>query len=332
MHPILTFLSTLEQGPAQSYRGLSVVPLLGGPAPRLTYHPLASALASGRFTITEVSEGGSVPHLRAVNQGEDAVLLLDGEEIVGAKQNRVFNTTLLVPARSELLVPVSCTEAGRWAYDAPIFSDSDVIMPAAHRFAKSADVSASLERLGSYDSDQRAVWDRVENLHARLETSSRTHAMRDAYEARRADLASFLDAFVFLPGQKGLAVASGDAWLGVEVISRPEAYAQVHGKLVGSYAMDLLMRERRDAADAPETDLPRTNLSPFLERLEACNEARHPSPGLGTDHRYAGNGIVGSALVVEDEPVHVALFAGDASGEAPEPRMAGFLRRRDFRL
>ena len=43
--------------------------------------------------ITEVSEGGSVPELRVVNKGDARILVLDGEELRGAKQNRVLNTT-----------------------------------------------------------------------------------------------------------------------------------------------------------------------------------------------------------------------------------------------
>jgi hypothetical protein len=51
---------------------------------------LDEALAIGRFQITEVSQNGIVPRLLAINDTARTVFLLDGEELIGAKQNRVL--------------------------------------------------------------------------------------------------------------------------------------------------------------------------------------------------------------------------------------------------
>ena len=87
-------------------------PQNGGPE----YITLREAIERGVFTVTEVSEGGSVPELMVANKGDVAVLLLDGEEVRGAKQNRILNTTILVGPKSTIKVPVSCVEHGRWSY------------------------------------------------------------------------------------------------------------------------------------------------------------------------------------------------------------------------
>jgi hypothetical protein len=63
-----------------------------------------------RFENTEVSAGGHVPELKVVNKGETPVLLLDGEELAGARPNRALNTTILVRGHSETIIPVTCTE------------------------------------------------------------------------------------------------------------------------------------------------------------------------------------------------------------------------------
>jgi hypothetical protein len=52
--------------------------------------------AGARARVTEVSEAGSVPFLQVANGADRPLLLLDGEELIAAKQNRILNTTVLV--------------------------------------------------------------------------------------------------------------------------------------------------------------------------------------------------------------------------------------------
>src|SRR5262245_51902255 len=89
-------------GPA-THRALSVYPLRGKASSCLfIYRVLDDALATGQFHVTEVSDGGVVPRLLVLNETDSPVLLLDGEELVGAKQNRVVNLSLMVAARSKM--------------------------------------------------------------------------------------------------------------------------------------------------------------------------------------------------------------------------------------
>jgi hypothetical protein len=88
------------------------------------YRTLDDALSRGEVEITEISEQGSVPELQLVNRGSRPVLIVDGEELVGAKQNRVVNLTILVAAQPELTIPVSCVEAGRWRAKSRAFSSA----------------------------------------------------------------------------------------------------------------------------------------------------------------------------------------------------------------
>ena len=50
------------------------------------------------------------------NPSEIPVLLCEGEQVLGAQQDRIFDVSVLVPAGSKLEVPVSCVEAGRWQH------------------------------------------------------------------------------------------------------------------------------------------------------------------------------------------------------------------------
>lgn len=107
---IADYLSKLDFGELQSFRNMEVIPLLtclnGSPK----YLTLKEALEKKLLKVKEVDEGGSVPELKVINKAKVSVLLLDGEELVGAKQNRVVNTTILLKKESETIIPVSCTE------------------------------------------------------------------------------------------------------------------------------------------------------------------------------------------------------------------------------
>mgnify|MGYP007096643363 CR=1 FL=1 len=97
---LLSLSSCLSIGEAQSLRNLTVVPILDVTRSATGWLTLDHAMERGLAEVTEVSEGGSVPQLGFVNRGDAPVFLLDGEELVGAKQNRILNLSLLVPGNT----------------------------------------------------------------------------------------------------------------------------------------------------------------------------------------------------------------------------------------
>ncbi len=229
-----------------------------------------------------------MPELRVVNKGDKRVLVLDGEELRGAKQNRVLNTSILIGGHSSLVVPVSCTEQGRWSYASREFGESEVVADRQVRFAMKESVNANLASGAGHRSDQGRVWHEVGALHERHMTSSPTGAMRDAYQTRKADLDTVLAAFPLQDGQQGMLVLHGARVVGLDLVSRAPQYAELHDKLLRSYAFEALVAggEPGDRAVADA----------FLERIADLPGRRYKSPGLGWDVRYEGGGLLGSAL------------------------------------
>jgi hypothetical protein len=111
---VAKLLATILTGEPVTHGGLAVIPLL---APDLDDPDwLTLEEAGDRARVTEVSEAGSVPFLQVANAADRPLLLLDGEDLIGAKHNRILNTTVLVAAQTEVTIPVSCVEQGRWGY------------------------------------------------------------------------------------------------------------------------------------------------------------------------------------------------------------------------
>ena len=246
--PPAAFAAALRLGAPQSHGSLTVVPLAFWRDRGPHYDTLAAALRAGTLHVTEISAGGSVPELKVINQGARAVLMLDGEELVGAKQNRVLNSAVLVREHSSLVAPVSCVEAGRWNYSGHEFHDEEVVVHARVRRAVHESVSMSLSAAGAHRSDQGRVWAEVAELQEFAEHASHTGAHRDVYAQRAGDIAGYLDAF---PRQHGLLVLRDGAVVGLDFVSRAAAYVQLHDKLLRSYAFDAVTREMARGGDRP---------------------------------------------------------------------------------
>ena len=52
---------------------------------------------------TEIDPSGSVPEIMVINKSAQSIFLIDGEELMGAKQNRVLNTSILLKKKAKAL-------------------------------------------------------------------------------------------------------------------------------------------------------------------------------------------------------------------------------------
>ena len=327
VHPaIARVFESIELGEPSVHGSIGLWPVRAEARPEPDYITLVEAQSLPGFKITEISEGGSVPTLTVVNETEKNVLLFDGEELKGAKQNRILNASILVAAGTRLEVPVSCTESGRWSHVSPDFKASGSMAYAELRKVKARSVHFSLSVDHAHRSNQGEVWDEIEALHEKAKTArkSRTRAMQDAYEEKRRDLEEFSRSVTCHEGQCGLLVVVGDRVEGVDVVSRSEAWEKLHRRIVESHAMDFLVRKEglgktKDAdLDAPLR---------FLAEAAKAEETEHGAPGMGSDHRLRFRWGYGSALRVGETVVHLALFGGKLFGEGAHPSEPRIRRR-----
>ncbi|MDZ4182716.1 MAG: DUF6569 family protein [Candidatus Cloacimonadaceae bacterium] len=286
----------------QSSGGLAILPILGKSAAQKEFLSLHQAMAQGTILISEVSQGGSVPNLKVVNRGRIPVLLLDGEELRGAKQNRVLNASVIVAAESELEIPVSCTESGRWHYNAPQFEESGNFVASSIKPGKMESVSQNLKMCASFKSDQGKVWDDIRSLHQTHNTCSATSAMADVYKERGKSLDEVCAAFPLLEGQCGIYVEIGGRFAGVDFVSHPKVWKDNHAKIIRSYAIDVV-----EPSLKPET-IDQSKLDELFRGIMQSEVSWFKSVGLGEDIRVEQETLIGSALLWDKELVHFAAY------------------------
>ena len=300
--PIATALNAVDLAAAYSFRNLTVFPLIARADRTPDYVTLDEALATGAVRITETSESGTVPELSLRNYGTARVLLLDGEELIGAKQNRVLNLSILVPPVSDLVIPVSCVESGRWRHVSRHFSAAPRAQFAEGRAARMRTVTDSMRREGSRRSDQGEVWARIDAKAASLGAASDTSAMSDVFERHEASVDDFVHALQPAPNQAGAIFAINGRIIGLELFNAPATWQKLAPKLVRSYALDAI--DRGGEASSPLADEARA----FMAAVAAVEPSPFPSTGVGMDMRLSSERLNGAALVVDERAVHLSAF------------------------
>jgi hypothetical protein len=297
-------LAALKLGESQTYSNLTLFPLIGDGDPAPEYLLLDEALDRQFVRVTEVSTGGSVPELALENGSDEMVLLVDGDELIGAKQNRVLNLSILVAGGKRLTIPVSCVEQGRWAYRSPEFQAANRTLFARARARKTQSVSEALRTRGERRANQSQVWADVAAKADALGVVSETLAMSDIYVDRDAQIAAYVRAFRPLPAQRGAVVAIGGKVVGVELFDSAAAFSRYLEKLVRAYGLDAIERK----ADAPPASASESDARAFLDRLCATQAERFKALGEGEDIRLTGQGVAGGALAAGGRLVHLAAF------------------------
>jgi hypothetical protein len=79
------------------------------------------------------------------NKGDALVLFVEGQELRGAKQNRVLNTSIMIEQHSQVPIPVSCVEQGRWSYRSRNFGSHGTSSHSVLRQKMTKSVSRSYE-------------------------------------------------------------------------------------------------------------------------------------------------------------------------------------------
>jgi hypothetical protein len=290
-------------GPVTRFENLSMAPLLGAEDRDVEYLTLDEALAGGWAQITEVNDTGQVSELRVVVNGDKPVLLVDGEELVGAKQNRVVNLTILVPAGSTTVIPVSCVESGRWQNRSRGFASSPRAHFAEGRAARSRHVTSSLMAEGNRRSDQGAVWSLIAEKATRLDAPSETSAMSAVFDKVGASLEDFVAAFPPLAHQVGAVFFVNGQPAGLELFDAVSTWRKLSPKLVRSYGVDAI-----DGRGHPSRGEESTAPNAFATAVESSPASVFPAVGEGEDVRLTGADISGAALVARGRVIHVSAF------------------------
>lgn len=313
--------AALKVGKAQTYKNLTMYPLLGASyGPR--YITLDEALSSKKAEVLEKGSG-EVPKLVFSNKSADRILLMDGEELIGAKQNRILNTSILIGPRKVAEIPVSCVEAGRWTSVSPTFKSGGTQLFSSARQSNNENVTINLNRNAKAGavSNQSKVWDDVAEKRAKLHVTGSSSAMHDAYVQKSGSVESYARAFKAVEGQVGCVFAINGRIVGADIFSSQSALKKLMPKIAKSYSLDAISVQGSPAKGSTDS------AERFLLWGKNAGMKSMPTVGEGRDVRLLSSTVSGAALVAEGAAIHISLFARPPKADTVKPSNVTPLQR-----
>ncbi len=297
-------LPTIRVGDPRRHETLSVFPLFSEFSDAVNYRLSEAALADETLLVEEVDEDGSVPELLVENKGDVRVFFLEGEELIGAKQNRILNTSVLVAAHSKVKIPVSCVEQGRWGYKSRYFGSSGSHSPSKLRSKLKASVSRSVKEKRGHTSDQGEVWQEVASLHSAHGVDSASAAMSDAFDTYEDRIGAYREKLQYVEGASGVAVAIADKVVAVELFDTTATCPKVCNSLLSGVVFDALESGKSDKT---------ATVADVEQLISAAGDLpweQSDAVGEGEEYRaQSQQGDHASALSFHDTVVHGSVLA-----------------------
>jgi hypothetical protein len=325
MKSVVSFLEDCRLGKKQAQCNLTLFPLLSAATDEPYYLILEQAIGDQVLVVTEIDTAGSVNRLQLRNNAKQPIMLVEGEELKGAKQNRIVNASFLIAGKTATTIPVSCVEEGRWHYDTHGFASGKKVMHASLRREAQDCLRESLCRGEGHFTDQGRIWNHIAEKSRRMNVDSPTRAMSDVFDHVKDRLSTCTDTFHVLEQQVGAVFAIDGKVIGLECFRCHDTFRRFFDKLVNSYAMDAL--ETQTALKPPPSAQPGIARS-FLQSVKRAQGERHPVVSMGATIGIKSRMITGTALADGETMLHLSVFRKDRASNGNRVGFQRFSARR----
>ena len=220
-----------------------------------------------------------------------------GEMILGGKQNRIVRQDVIVPPGArDLEVPVYCGQQGRWTVISPTFESKASVANQAVR-------KEILDR-----ADQSAIWQGIHENMRKNDVPESTGALQSVFDDKAVQkrIANWTRECAPPRGRAttGVVVTRGGRVVGADLFGDPRLYRALEEKILRAYAVEVYDPKPAPADEKTE----REEVRRFLAALGDARMTSLPTPGWGRAFEVETGSARGGALVLNVEPVHVAVM------------------------
>lgn len=264
------------------------------------------AFRDSLIQINEESEEGQVNSISLKNLSNQYVFLLDGDIIIGAKQNRIFNSSMLIGPMQEYYVSVSCIEKNRWDKSNSSFRPANFL---SHKSLRKKKIDSYYNR-GSYN--QNEVWDEVSNLNKRYNQRSKTSSHTILHESKKHLVDNIKNKFEINPNANALAYFINGDLKGIEMFYNDSIYKSYYLPLISSICLEGILNSDINYNNLNKNEIVNIIDQTFNHNINnSKNIKSYDGQILGTELKLSDSIMSTNTLIFQNEQIHQSIIIQD---------------------
>ena len=265
---------------------------------------LEESISKSLVDIKEVNSKGTIRYLKVSNKSNQKLLILGSEQIIGnaLKQNRVVNSTTLVPEKTTIILSVSCCEKNRWS---PAVANN--ICTSESLYFTKGRINNSVDIFDNNKTDQFKIWDDIAEKLDEFNTKSFTGTLEDTYNKNKLYFDEITKYFKINENDVGVVAAIGNRLVNVEIFSSNKLLKMYFPKIIKSLIFESYKKTSQNYL------LGLKDVYKLFRLIEFSEKKLHKPHNdcLGEEIRFNSDRVVGSCLNYKEKLLHFSGFLKD---------------------
>ena len=274
------------------------------------YLSFSEAIAKNQVQISEVNKEGLLTKLSVSNKSSDNIIILNGELIIGTqiRQDRIVDSTVLIPGYATVLINTFCGEQYRWS---PRLSNKistpESLYFSSGRANNAADINTKLSK-------QCRIWSEISEKISDFNVKSFTNSVDQIYKKKKVNVEEIVNFFKIPSEAVGVVLGINNQLVNIDIFSN-NCMLQIYlPKIIRSIALDSFKKISK------KSYLKKKDVHRFLRQIHQANKQKRKvvEGTLGEELQFNSESVAGSILYHKEQTVHFSAFVKENKTTLPQ--------------
>ena len=274
------------------------------------YLSFSEAIAKNQVQISEVNKEGLLTKLSVSNKSSDNIIILNGELIIGTqiRQDRIVDSTVLIPGYATVLINTFCGEQYRWSPRlSNKISTSESLYFSSGRANNAADINNKLRK-------QCRIWSEISEKISDFNIKSFTNSVDQIYKKKKVNVEEIVNFFKIPSEAVGVVLGINNQLVNIDIFSN-NCMLQIYlPKIIRSIALDSFKKISK------KSYLKKKEVHRFLRQIHQANKQKRKvvEGTLGEELQFNSESVAGSILYHKEQTVHFSAFVKENKTTLPQ--------------